>query len=66
MSFEDRSLALYCSLGRKVICHYEKSFTKHFKCAFCNQKVEDHDERLRLCAQHYDEFIDKIEERLSS
>lgn len=61
---EDRELSIYLFLGSKVIFNYEKFFPKKFRCIYCGEKVESDGNKLKLCADHYEEFMKQLDNKM--
>lgn len=63
LGFENRTFSFVFRSDEKYIT-YEKSFPKYFKCAVCGKKVEDDDQKIKMCEPHHLEFINYMERKL--
>lgn len=63
-SFQERTLSCYIFYRRKTLINYERHFPKYFKCTMCGDKTEFDGDKLRLCEEHYGEFMERIRKKL--
>ena len=63
LSIENRSISFVFRTKDKYFT-YEKHFPKHFKCVVCKCKVEDEDQKIKMCEQHQYQFINYVGRKL--
>lgn len=63
-SFEDRTIYVFCARNNKIVFNFEKEFIKYFKCVACGDKVEDEDQKLKLCDEHYQDYLENFKEEI--
>jgi hypothetical protein len=62
--FEDRSVGVYIYFKGKIYSNFEKHFPRYFRCASCKEKVEYDGSKLKLCEEHYDEYMQFLRKKL--
>ena len=61
--WEDRTFSYYFIL-RDRIYSFERYFPKTFRCVSCSEKVEADESQLRLCEEHFRDYMERLRSKL--
>ena len=63
LTIEGRSISFVFRNKDKYFI-FEKHFPKYFKCVVCKCKVEEEEQKIKMCATHQQQFLDYIGRKL--
>jgi len=61
INYESNTLVIILKYRDKTLINIEKYYPKYFNCCICNERIEDEDQKLRMCEKHSELFIQHIQ-----